>query len=253
MSRRHFRWLGMALLGLLSSGAVYAHYPILIGDRPPSLGEQGGQISLTFGRGHLHAPKWEETAAPDWVRAYTFDGMTQDLTGRLRKAGPVYRLDYQSQRVGDTWIVFHVPQAWTDHDRAWSETTVRTLIHHGLARGWETPLGLPLEIVPLNQPYGVLAGDTVRLQLLADEKPLGETKVFAEKYFRPPLPEPYPPDEVLTRTVRTDSAGMASITLHSPGWWVLFAAQQTGERQQEGKSGPTVRQDAVWIYVSPLP
>ncbi|KAF0193102.1 MAG: Nickel transport complex NikM subunit transmembrane [Gammaproteobacteria bacterium] len=244
-------WL--AAIGLLLSVPAFAHYPILIGDRPPSLGEHGGQISLTFGRGHLHAPKWEEVQAPDWVRGYTFDGMTMELTDKLRKAGPVYRLDYTSQRVGDTWVVFHIPQAWTDHDRGWSETTVRTLIHHGLARGWETPLGLPLEIVPLNQPYGILAGDSARLQLLANGKPLADTNIYAEKYFRPPLQEPYPPDEIITRTVRTDATGVAAVTLHSPGWWVLFATHETGEQQKDGKSGPTIVQDAVWVYVSPLP
>lgn len=234
------------------SATALAHYPVLIGDRPPSLGEKGGQISLTFGRGHLHAPKWEDTQAPDWVRGYTFDGVTLELSDKLRKAGPVYRLDYQSSRVGDTWIVFHLPRAWTDHDRAWSETTVRTLVHHGLARGWETPLGLPLEIVPLNQPYGMIAGDTVRMQLLASGKPLPATKIFAEKYYRPPMKEPFPPDELITRTVRTDNDGVAAITLHSPGWWVLFVAHETGELNRDGKAGPTVLQDAVWVYVNPL-
>lgn len=234
------------------SGVGFAHYPVLIGDRAPNLGEQGGQISLTFGRGHLHAPKWEDSQSPDWVRGFTFDGMTLELAGKLRKAGPVYRLDYQSQRIGDTWVVFHLPQAWTDHDRAWSETTVRMLVHHGLARGWETPLGLPLEIVPMNQPYGLVAGDAVRMQVLVNGKPLPGAKVFAEKYYRPPLAEPFPPTEIITRTVRAGNDGVAIVTLHSPGWWVLFAAHETGELDKDGKAGPTVVQDAVWVHVSPL-
>ena len=127
------------------------------------------------------------------------------------------------------------------------------LVHQGLSRGWETPLGLPLEIVLLNQPYGLLQGDAIRFELLHDGEPLADAKVYAEKYYDPPMAKPYPSEAFVTRTARTDRNGIAMINLHSPGWWVLFVTHELQEIEKGGKSGVSTLQDAVWIHVDPRP
>ncbi|MDR2877805.1 MAG: DUF4198 domain-containing protein [Chromatiales bacterium] len=244
------------VLGLLMWGAAFAasaHYPLLIGDRPPDMGERGGSIDFTYGLGELYERVYADARRPDWIRAYTFDGQIVDLTKQLKAAGPISKLKYDSKRIGDTWVVAHVPMSWSDHDSAFSETTVRTLVHQGLSRGWETPLGFPLEIVLLNQPYGILPGDAIRFEVLRDGKPLADAKVYAEKYYDPPLKKPYPSQALMTRTARTDRNGIAMVNLHSPGWWVLFTTLELDERKEGGKSGPASLQDTVWIYVDQRP
>lgn len=243
-----FMLLGLVLLEI--STAV-AHYPILIGDRSPMMGQSGGNITLTYGRGHLHAPQWTEAQAPDLIKAYTFDGMTEDLTDKAYVEGLTRKLNLPVKQIGDTWIVLHLPLAWSDEDRAWTETTVRTVIHLGLSRGWETLLGLPLEIVPLNRPYGILPGDVFRVQVLIEGKPVPGVRIYAEKFHKPPMKKPYPPDEIITRVAQTAPDGTALVTLHSSGWWILFVTHEQGEIEREGKSAPVVLQDAVWIYVEP--
>lgn len=244
---------GLGLLLWFAAASAGAHYPLLIGDRSPVMGPQGGSIDFTYGLGELHERVYADARKPDWVRAYTFDGMTLDLTNRLKSEGAISRLRYESKRIGDTWVVAHVPMSWSEHDEAFAETTVRTVVHQGLSRGWETPLGLPLEIVLLNQPYGLLPGDTIRFEVLRDGEPLADAKVYAEKYYDPPMKKPYPSEVLMTRTARTDRNGIAMISLHSPGWWVLFALHELDERSEGGKSGPASLQDAVWIYVDPRP
>ncbi len=243
--------LGLSLL--FSATVVNAHYPFLIADRSPDMGQRGGLINLTYGLGELHEDLFVSARTPDWVRGYTFDGSTFDLTDQLRKNGNIFNLKYRSRRIGDTWIVAHVPMTWSTHDSTFIETTVRTIIHQGLSRGWETPLGLPLEIVPLNQPYGLLPGDSFRVELLHDGKPLTDTKIYAEKYYNPPLQKPYPSAALLTRTSRTDRNGIANINLHSSGWWVLFTIQELDDMEKDGKSGVATLQDAVWVYVDEPP
>lgn len=134
--------LGLVLLEISTAGA---HYPILIGGRSPMMEQGGGNFTLTYGKGHLHAPEWTEAQTPDWINAYTFDGMTEDLTSKTYVDGLTRKLNFPVKRIGDTWIVFHLPLAWSDEDRAWEETTVRTVIHLGLSRGWETPLDCSAE------------------------------------------------------------------------------------------------------------
>ncbi len=248
----------LAKLGLgaglwLATSVASAHYPMLIADHSPDMGQRGGTITLTYGLGELHERVYADAKTPDWIRGYTFDGGTFDLTDKLRKQGKVSTLQYRSRRIGDTWIVAHTPMSWSDHDSTFTETTVRTIIHQGLSRGWETPLGLPLEIVPLNQPYGLLPGDTLRFEVLYEGKPLADAKIYAEKYYDPPLKKPYPSDTLLTRTSRTDRNGIATVSLHSPGWWVLFTLNELDEMEQDGKSGIATLQDAVWVYVEEKP
>ncbi len=243
----------IGLILLFTTTLANAHYPFLIADRSPDMGARGGVINLTYGLGELHEDVFVEARTPDWVRGYTFDGGTFDLTDKLQKNGNIFNIKYRSRRIGDTWIVAHVPMTWSKHDSTFTETTVRTVIHQGLSRGWETPLGLPLEIVPLNQPYGLLPGDAFRLELLFEGKPLTNAKIYAEKYHNPPLKKPYPSEVLLTRTSRTDRNGIASINLHSAGWWVLFALHELDDISKDDKSGVATLQDAVWVYVDEMP
>ncbi|VAW86685.1 hypothetical protein MNBD_GAMMA17-589 [hydrothermal vent metagenome] len=253
MPKKHYAYLCAALALLFGVTTASAHYPFLIGDRSPDMGHRGGIINLTYGLGELHEDVFVTARTPDWVRGYTFDGDTFELTDKLQKKGEVFTIKYRSRRIGDTWVVAHVPMTWSKHDSTFTETTVRTVIHQGLSRGWETPLGLPLEIVPLNQPYGLLPGDSFRVELLHNGEPLTDAKIYAEKYYDPPLQKPYPSESLLTRTSRTDRNGIANINLHSAGWWVLFVLHELDEMEKDGQSGVATLQDAVWIYVDAMP
>ena len=241
------------LFVLFFSCAANAHYPVLIGDRSPDMGQRGGIINLTYGLGELYEDVFVDARKPDWVRGYMFDGGTFELTDELKKNGNVYNIKYRSRRVGDTWIVAHVPMTWSKHDNTFTETTVRTIIHQGLSKGWETPLGLPLELVPLNQPYSLLPGDSFRVETLYKNEPLQNAIIYAEKYYSPGLKKPYPTEAVLTRTVRADRNGIANINLHSAGWWVLFVLHELDEMTKDDKSGIATLQDAIWVYVNEMP
>ncbi len=254
MSR--FSFLRYSLAGFVLSTATSianAHYPMLIGDRSPLMDQRGGTVNLTYGLGELHNGVLVDARKPDWVRGYTFDGGDFELTDKIEVRGKLSNIKYRSRRIGDTWIVAHVPMSWSKHDSTFTETTARTVIHQGLSRGWETPLGLPLEIVPLIQPYGLFAGEIFRFEVLLKGKPLKNAKIFAEKYYEKPLVEPYPDAALLTRTSRTDSNGIATVNLHSPGWWVLFINHEMDEMEKNGQAGIATLQDAIWIHVDDKP
>lgn len=253
MFKKSLSQWGVGIALLLSATIASAHYPFLIADRSPDMGQRGGLLNLTYGLGELHEELFVEARTPDWVRGYTFDGGTFELTDKLQKNGKISNIKYRSRRIGDTWIVAHIPMTWSTHDSTFTETTVRMIVHQGLSRGWETPLGLPLEIVPLNQPYGLLPGDSFRMELLHDGEPLVGAKIYAEKYYEKPLQKPYPSESLLTRTSRTDRNGIANINLHSPGWWVLFVLHELDDMEKEGQSGVATLQDAVWVYVDDMP
>jgi len=95
---------------------------------------------------------------------------------------------------------------------------VKAVLQAGDARtgGFDAPLGYPAELVPLDNPYALARGDTLRLRALVDGQPVANQYVVAGGRTRAGgrLPQ---------RSTRTDSAGVARIPLRSAGhWYVKF-------------------------------
>ncbi len=248
--KRLYYCISALMITLLWVGSAAAHYNLLFLDRSPIKYKLKETAQLTYARGHLYKREWGQAPKPDWVKAFTFDGMSTDLTANMQTAGPLTRIPWKIKRPGDTWLVAHLPLQWSEHDAAWVESSMRTMVHIGFSRGWQEPLGMTkLELLPLTRPYGILPGDVMRVQVLDSGKGLAETMVYAEHYYEKPPQGPMPADEILTRAARTDSNGIAAITLPKPGWWVIMTVVEKGRRKANGREGPLKLDDALWVYV----
>ena len=62
-------------------------------------------------------------------------------------------------------------------------------------------------------------------------------------------PTKLPPDEHITRTVKTDRNGVATATLTESGWWCLTAARTRGTKMRDGKSYPVRQRCTLWVFV----
>jgi uncharacterized GH25 family protein len=81
---------------------------------------------------------------------------------------------------------------------------------------FDTALGYPAELIPLENPYSVRVGGTLRLRAVVDGEPVANQLVVAGG--RTPSGARLAP-----QSVRTDSAGIATIRLSSRGaWYVKF-------------------------------
>ncbi len=95
---------------------------------------------------------------------------------------------------------------------------VKALIQVGDTRstGYSVELGYPAEIIPLNNPYDLKAGGTLRIRAVVEGRPVPNQLVMsggrtAGGAFIP------------ARSVRTDAEGVARIRVRSPGvWYVKF-------------------------------
>ena len=93
---------------------------------------------------------------------------------------------------------------------------VKTIVQAGDARtgGFDTVLGYPAELVPLENPYSVKVGQTLRVRTLVDGKPVAKQLVVAGG--RMPNGARLP-----VQNVRSDSAGVARVRLASRGYWYI--------------------------------
>jgi uncharacterized GH25 family protein len=94
-----------------------------------------------------------------------------------------------------------------------------------------TPLGYPAELIPLDNPYLLKRGDTLRVRGLVDGRPVAGQSVLAGGRTTSGA-------RIAARELRTDSDGVAALPLTTRGRWYLKFIRMTSlgdQRNYESK------------------
>jgi len=115
----------------------------------------------------------------------------------------------------------------------------------GLEDGWDEPLGLKYEIIPMVKPFGLYSGNLFQGKVLHNGKPASNVEVEVELYNEFGLKAPS--DAHITQVVKTDDNGVFSFTMNHKGWWGFAALIEEGELKHEGKNYPVENGALMWI------
>jgi uncharacterized GH25 family protein len=85
----------------------------------------------------------------------------------------------------------------------------------------------------------------------SENQSLAGALVEVERY-NPAPPKTLPADEFITRTVKTDPNGVATVTLPEPGWWAITAITDGGTRIRDGKAYPVKVRSTLWVPVDEI-
>jgi hypothetical protein len=93
---------------------------------------------------------------------------------------------------------------------------VKTVLQVGDPRtgGFEKVLGYPAELVPLDNPYGLTSGGTLRVRALVDGKPVSRQFILAGGRTQTG-------GRHAVQSTRSDSNGVARIRLGARGYWYV--------------------------------
>lgn len=170
---------------------------------------------------------------------------TRDVEGNLRDT---FKLDYKIKKPGDH-IFYMKPQPY------WEPSEESFIIHYtkvivnafGLEEGWDEPVGLKTEIVPLTRPYGLYTGNVFQGQVLVNGKPAPGTQVEVE-YYNQDGKLSVEADPLITQIVKADANGVFVYGIPKSGWWG-FAALNKDEKpiQQDGKDYPVEIGAVLWV------
>ena len=140
---------------------------------------------------------------------------------------------------------------WEEKQDIFLQQFAQTLVPvQGCEYGWDIPVGLKLEILPLTRPFGLTAPALFTGRVLLDGKVLPDTQVRIEYLNEDKRIVPTPYHQ--TQRVRTDERGVFSFVCPHPGWWG-FAAATRGDplRGPDGQPKNTELSGVLWMYIDP--
>lgn len=273
MMRSLFPLAGVLLA--VSAGSAEAHFNMLLSDKPSAKKDEA--VTLTYQWGHPFEHQLFDAPAPESLSVRAPDGKTTDLTKSLKKttvptAGgkkvTAYQLKLTPDQRGDYVFLLKTPPIWMEEEEEFFQDTVKTVLHVQAQKGWDAVVSQDIEAMPLTRPYGLQPGMVFQAQAKALQylpfegkpgqlrppnwpvrlQPLAGALVEVERY-NPVAPKELPPDEQITRAVKTDPGGVATCTLTESGWWSVTAHRDGGTREREGKKYPVLRRATLWVFV----
>ena len=117
----------------------------------------------------------------------------------------------------------------------WAAEEEQFIVHHaklcvnalGLEEGWDEPVGLEAEIVPLSRPYGVWTGNLFSGQVLLNGDPAPYVVIEIAWLGTSPDAPPFtaaPAAPYLVQKVHADANGVFHYAMPRAGWWGFAAA-----------------------------
>jgi len=141
-----------------------------------------------------------------------------------------WTIDYKIKRPGDyTFYVEPVPY-WEPAEDVFIVHYTKVCVNAlGLEKGWDEPIGLETEIIPLTRPYGLWTGNLFTGQVLLKGKPVSFAEVEVEYLNESPGNTDIvvaPADPYVTQVVKADTNGVFSYAMPREGWWGFSALSE---------------------------
>lgn len=147
----------------------------------------------------------------------------------------------------------------------WEPAEDKFIVHYtkvcvdalGLEEGWDKPVGLETEIVPLTRPYGLWTGNVFTGQVLLKGKPLPNAGVEVE-YLNESAGDKNivkaPADPYVTQVVKADRNGVFSYAMPRAGWWGFAAlSDATWKLKKDGKPRDVEIGAVYWVRTVDMP
>ncbi len=244
--------LSLAIFAFLPSFAA-AHFGMVLPSK--AVVSEGKDASLTLALQFWHP---FENVGMNLARPAAFtlyrDGKTVDLLPAL-KAQKVRGFDtwsapYKVERPGLYSFVMTPAPYWEPAEDCFIIHYTKVMVPaFGDDAGWDVPLGLPVEIVPLSKPFAQYAGNLFQGRVLMNGKPVPGAEVEVEFYPGDKSKGVAPNELMVTQTIRADDAGIFSYAAPCPGWWGFAALQESPDKMNhEGTPKNVELGGVIWVH-----
>ncbi len=239
------------------SGSARAHFGMVIPSTPVVEDQDGATVTVAFSFSHPMEAVGMTLVKPRAVQVVV-DGKAEDIGAALEAAEIMghggWEARYTVKRPGVYAIVMEPEPYWEPAEDCFIVHYAKTYIAaFGEGEGWDEPVGLKTEIVPLTRPFGNYAGNVFQGRVMLDGKPVPNAMVEVEYYNRDGAygaPNGY----MVAQVVQADGDGVFTYGVPFAGWWGFAALNGSDEKMVYEGEGKDVELGAVlWAeFVAPV-
>lgn len=245
------------LLALMMIGAVpaEAHFQEIL----PSVDvlPDGGTITLDLVFTHpVEGGPVMEMARPVRVGVKTGDTVTDlepALEGGKVKGASVWRLSHDLAEPGAAVFFVEPAPYWEPSEGKYIVHYAKVVVDsYASGEGWDTMVGLPVEILPLTRPTGLWTGNIFSGVVMKAGVPAPFAEIEVE-FVNDGSVIP-PNDAFVTQVIRADASGTFHYAMPRGGWWG-FAALIDGDtpmRAPDGSAAAVEQGGLIWVHATDM-
>ncbi len=254
--KKRFISTSAALLSLTFVGTAAAHFGMVIpSENIVTQDKKSVNIQLSFS--HPFEMVGMDLVKPKKFMVYK-DTKETDLLDSLKETKVMdhtgWETTYQVERPGVYNFVMEPFPYWEPtEDLSIIHYTKTIVAAFGFDSGWDEPVGLPTEIVPLTRPFGNYAGNSFTGQVFMEGEPVPNAEVEVELYNRNNAYKA-PSDYHVTQVVKADANGVFSFSCPQSGWWGFSALNEADYtiKDPEGADKGVELGAVLWIFLDPF-
>lgn len=230
--------LGAVLIALAAAPAA-AHFGTIVPSDDIVTQDDDKTVNLQVKFIHPMEMHYMEMVKPKQF-GVVHDGKKQDLLESLKAAKgkapdqtgdfTFWSAAYKIRRPGDYTFFVEPTPYWEPAEDVFIVHYTKVCVNAlGLEQGWDEPVGLETEIVPLTRPYGFWTGNLFTGQVLLKGKPVAFAEVEVEYLNESPGNKTIvhaPADPYVTQVVKADGNGVFSYAMPRAGWWGFAALNE---------------------------
>ncbi|MDR0361457.1 MAG: DUF4198 domain-containing protein [Planctomycetota bacterium] len=248
--------LATAILVLGFASTAMAHFGMAIPTTPVVEDQDEATVTVELSFSHPMEMAGMSLAKPKSVHVVV-DGVAEDISSTLQSAKVMehdaWSVRYTVKRPGVYAFVMEPEPYWEPAEDCFIIHYTKTYVAaFGEEEGWDVPVGLKTEIVPLTRPFGNYAGNVFQGRVMLDGQPVPNAEVEVEYYNRDGK-YAAPNEYMVTQVIKADDNGVFTYGIPFAGWWGFAALTTSGEQMNREGEDKNVELGAVlWMeFVSP--
>ncbi len=255
--------IGVIAMAIMAAPAS-AHFLELIPSH--SLITKSKQSTLSFDIRFTHPMEGAPLMDMSFPKSFGVQiaGIKHDLTSKLAaiKLNPKlnsadvtsFKAVHNIKRAGDYSYYLSPAPYWEAEEQTMIVHYTKVVVNaYGLENGWQTPVGLPVEIMPLSRPYGLWTNNLFSGQVLNNGEPEANATIEIEYRGQGKIKIPGAP--FITQVLKVDKNGIFHYAMPKSGWWGFAALIDNGKTMTapDGTKAQVEEGGLIWVHTQDMP
>lgn len=234
-----------------AANTAFAHFGVVIPSANIVENESQGKQIITYKFTHPFEQMMMNMQKPNEAGVFVAGkkiSLLENLKELKEAQNSYWQAQYEIKEPG-VYIFYADPQGYFEpsEEKFIRHITKSVVNAYGSGDGWQNPVGLKAEIVPLTRPFGLYAGNLFSAKVLYKGKPAKNVIVEIE-FMNEGKKLAAPSEDHTTQEVMTNENGEFSFVMPHAGWWGFSALIDDDEKMsKDGKDYPVELGAVIWV------